>query len=117
MIAPTEVAVLERIVRRRPKPHHYRVRVHGNDLEAYERSGPEAEDLAAIFGARGLRPARLHQLRADLDRHARWTAVLRFQLADSEQRTFGWSGAALWAAWTTGCPLAAPGRWQTWLRK
>jgi hypothetical protein len=88
VIAPTEVAVLEQIVRRHPQAHHYRVGVHGSSLEVYERSGPEAEEIAAIFGDIGLRPAQLQQLRADLDRSARWTAVLRFHLADMEQRTF-----------------------------
>jgi len=88
VILPTELAVLEQIVQRHPRPHHYRVGVHGNDLEVYERSGPEAEELAELLGETDLRPARLHGLRDTLDRHARWTAMLRFQLADPEQRTF-----------------------------
>jgi hypothetical protein len=87
-IAATEVAILEQIVRQHPQARHYRVGMHGKHLEVYERSGPEAEEVAAIFGDIGLRPVRLQQLRDSLDRHARWTAVLRFQLADSEQRTF-----------------------------
>jgi hypothetical protein len=88
VILPTEVAVLERIVRRHPKPQHYRVGVHGNALEVYERSGPEAEELAELLGETDLRPAQLRALRDTLDRHARWTAVLCFQLADPERRTF-----------------------------
>lgn len=87
-IAPAEVAILERIVRRHPHPQHYRVGVHGDDLEVYERSGPEAEELAELLGETNPRPARLQGLRDTLDRHARWTALLRFQLADPGQRTF-----------------------------
>jgi hypothetical protein len=88
VILPTELVVLEQIVQQHPTPQHYRVGVHGNDLEVYERSGPEAEELAELLGETDLRPARLQGLRDTLDRSARWTAVLRFQLADPERRTF-----------------------------
>lgn len=88
VIAPQEVTVLERIVRRHPQAHHYRVGVRGDELEVYERSGPDAEELAELLGEIDLRPVRLQRLQDHLDRSARWTAVLRFRLADAEERTF-----------------------------
>jgi hypothetical protein len=88
-ILPDEIAWVEASVRRHPKAHNYRVSARHERIEIYERVGPDADDLIArLSGMSGLFAAQADQLRELRDRHAQFTPVLRFILADAERRTF-----------------------------
>jgi hypothetical protein len=94
-ILPQEVAAVEAAVARHPKSHNYRVAVKHNRVEVYERIGPDADEVLGVLAEFGLGPVlgpqasgRLDQLRTRMDRQAQFTPVLRFTLADAEQRTF-----------------------------
>ena len=94
-ILPQEVELVEAAVARHPKGQNYRVAVKHNRIEIYERIGPDADEVLEILANFGLRTAlgsqvsgRLGQLRADMDRRAQFTPVLRFILDDKKQRTF-----------------------------
>ena len=84
-----EVAAVEAQIERHPKPHDYRVTVKEDRVEVYERAGPDVEGIASHFAQAGLEIAyHIEELRAEMDRHARFSPVLRFILVDEEQRTF-----------------------------
>jgi len=88
-ILPDEIASVEASVKRHPKTHNYRVNTKHDRIEIYERVGPDADDLIAEFdGIGGLFAAQADRFREQHDRHAQFTAVLRFILADAERRTF-----------------------------
>ncbi len=88
-ILPEETAAVEAALRRHPKPRNYRVSVKADRIEIYERVGPDVDELLAEFGGIGpLLPGRVDRLREERDRHAQFTPVLRFILADAERRTF-----------------------------
>jgi len=88
-ILPQEVAAVEAAVARHPRSHNYRVAVKRNRIEVYERIGPDADELLAGLAKAGLGVfRRSDQLRAEMDRRAQFTPVLRFILTDAEQRTF-----------------------------
>ena len=88
-ILPQEVAAVEAAVARHPKSHNYRVAVKRNRIEVYERVGPDAGELLADLAKMGLGIFhRSDQLRTEMDRRAQFTPVLRFTLADADQRTF-----------------------------
>jgi hypothetical protein len=88
-ILPQELAAVEAAVAQHPKSHNYRVAVKRNRIEVYERVGPDADELLADLAEMGFRfPHRSGQLRADMDRRAQFTPVLRFILADAERRVF-----------------------------
>ena len=68
----------------------YRVGVRHNRLDIYERVGPDAEDMVARFSESGLGdPGLFSRLRADQERYGQFTPVMRFILADADERTFG----------------------------
>ncbi len=80
-ILPEEVELVEAAIRRHPKAGDYRVSVRGRRIVVHERVGPDAEELAAHLGGLGFGVRTLtERLRADLDRHAQFTPVLRFTL-------------------------------------
>ena len=88
-ILPDEIAWVEASVKRHPKAHNYRVSAKPDRIEIYERVGPDPEDLIAEFrDIVGLFAVQADRLRERSDRHAQFTAVLRFILADAERRTF-----------------------------
>jgi hypothetical protein len=91
-ILPQELATVEAAVGRHPKSHNYRVAVKRDRIEVYERVGLGADELVSTLremglGTPGMRH-RIEELRTDMDRRAQFTPVLRFVLADAEQRTF-----------------------------
>jgi hypothetical protein len=92
LILPQELAAVEAAAERHPKSHNYRVAVKQNRIEVYERVGPDADEMVSVFADLGLGAPGMHHrieaLRADMDRRAQFTPVLRFVLADAEQRTF-----------------------------
>jgi hypothetical protein len=84
-----EVEAVEAAVRRHPKSHNYRVNIKHNRIEVYERVGPAPDELVAGLREVGLLvPGRADRLWESLERRARFTPVLRFIIADAEQRTF-----------------------------
>ena len=88
-IWPEEVAVVEAAVGRHPKSHKYRVNVKHNRIEVYEQVGPDADELIAAWGQQVLSISGLaDRIRAERERHAQFTPVLRFILANAERRTF-----------------------------
>jgi hypothetical protein len=88
-ILPREVATVEAAVRRHPKSRNYRVSVKHDRIEIHEQVGPDAEDLIRVLEQRGLgRPGLDDRIRAERERHARFTPVLRFILASTERRIF-----------------------------
>jgi hypothetical protein len=88
-ILPAEVAAVEAELRKHPKGHRYRVDAKQNRLTIYERSSPDVEETLALLKL-PFAPSRerIDELRADMDRRARFNPVLRFILADTAQRTF-----------------------------
>ncbi|MBU0491435.1 MAG: hypothetical protein KKA73_20490 [Chloroflexi bacterium] len=90
-IHPEEVAAVQAAVRRHPRPRSYRVNVKHDRIEVYEQVGPEAEDLIKALGLYepGLPDNLADRIRAERERYAQWTPVLRFILADATRRTFG----------------------------
>ncbi len=93
-ILPKEIAAVEAAVRRHPKSRNYRVSVKHDQINVYERIGPDVDDLMDVL-RKSLHdlptPSQttLGRVQSDLDRHAQFTPVMRFVLADAEQRTFG----------------------------
>jgi hypothetical protein len=88
-ILPEETAAVEAALRRHPKPRNYRASVKGDRIEIYERVGPDVDELLDRFGRVGLLASGgADWLREEQDRHAQFTPVLRFILADAERRTF-----------------------------
>lgn len=88
-ILPSEVAAVEAELRRHPHAHRYRVDARQNRIEIYERTDLEVDEILAILKLPFVPPReRIDELRADRDRHARFTPVLRFILTDPEGRSF-----------------------------
>jgi hypothetical protein len=88
-IRPEEVEAVKAAVQQHPESHNYRVAVKCNRIEVYERVGLGPDELIADLREVGLLvPGRAGRLREMLEGRARFTAVLRFILADAEQRTF-----------------------------
>ena len=68
----------------------YRVAVKHNQIEIYERVGPDYETLIPkILPSVRVSPDRLKQIQSEMEPHAQYTPVLRFTLLDSAQRLFG----------------------------
>ena len=88
-IRPAEVAAVETAVRRHPKSYNYRVTVKDKRIEVYERVGLDLDELITRMRGIGLLvPGRASGLRELLEDRARFAPVLRFILADAEQRTY-----------------------------
>jgi hypothetical protein len=89
-IQPGEVAAVEAVVKQHPQAHRYRVAVKHDRIEVYERVGPDYDTLLRELRIPGLsRPGLAEELRAQEERHAQYTPVLRFNLLDPTQRRFG----------------------------
>jgi hypothetical protein len=90
LIPPEEVAVMENAIKQHPDARKYRVVVKRNQIEIYERVGPDYETLIPkILPSVQVSPDRLKQIQSEMEPHAQYTPVLRFTLLDSEQRLFG----------------------------
>ncbi len=88
-ITPDEVATVEAVVAQHARAHNYRVSAKDNQIAVHERVGPDSDELIAQLSRVGLLvPGQTDRLREQQDRHARFTPVLRFILADPERRTF-----------------------------
>jgi hypothetical protein len=88
-ILPGEVAAVEAEVQGHPRAHNYRVGVKDDQITVYERVGTDPEELIPELKRIGLLiPGRGDRVRESLDRHARFSPVLRFILSDEAARTF-----------------------------
>jgi len=88
-ILPEEIAAIEAAVQRHPRSRNYRVSVRHDRIEIYELVGPDAEDLISALGRQHLgSPGLASRVRADQERYARFTPVMRFILYDEETRAF-----------------------------
>ncbi|MCK4471379.1 MAG: hypothetical protein KAW49_06285, partial [Anaerolineae bacterium] len=88
-ILPEEVAAVEAAVERHPRSRNYRVSVKHDRIEVHEQVGPDTEDLIKALGQRILViPGLDERIRAERERHVRFTPVLRFILSDTKRRTF-----------------------------
>ena len=86
---PEEIAAVEAALKRHPKERNYRVSAKPNRIDIYERAGPDAEDLAAIFSRESYGiPGLIDRLQTEQERYGQFTPVMRFILADAEKRTF-----------------------------
>jgi hypothetical protein len=90
LIYPEEVAILEAALKRHPKGRNYRVSAKRDQILIYERIGPDAEEISAIFGKFSIFPEKkmTKSLQERLDQTARFTPVMRFVLVDEEKRTY-----------------------------
>jgi hypothetical protein len=95
LIRVDELAVVEAAVRQHPRADSYRVRATRNQIEVYERTGPDLEVILGILNDDPLLKLRFQRekeleerVREPLERHARFEPVLRFILTDAEKRTF-----------------------------
>ena len=76
-------------VRRHPKARNYRVSVKHDRIEVYESVGPDVNGLLSDLEGLGfLSRAKEADVRAVLERGARFTPVLRFILEDEETRLY-----------------------------
>ena len=88
-ILPADAAAGEPELRRHERAHRYRVDTRQDRIEIYERTDPDVDETLAMLKLPIPPPQeRIDALRADMDRRARFTPVMRFILLDPEQRTF-----------------------------
>ncbi len=91
LIFPEEIQLVEEALRHHPKGNHYRVSARGKQIVLYERLGPEAEDMADIFGKTLPMYSRrelIKSIQETLDTHAQYRPMLHFKLVDAAERTF-----------------------------
>jgi len=90
LIQPEEAAAVEAILQQHPQAQRYRVVVKHNRIEIYEQFGPDYNEVLKIFGmADEPSPHLVGELQAMEERHAQYSPVLRFNLLDPVQRSFG----------------------------
>jgi hypothetical protein len=91
LILPEEIQVLEAALHQHTKGTNYRVSAKGKQIIVYERLGPDAEDMAEIFGKTlpiYSRRELLDGMQAMLDKSAQYSPMLHFNLVDAAARTF-----------------------------
>lgn len=88
-ILPEAVAAVEAELSRLPDARKYRVDMRKDRIVVYENSTPDIGEILAMMGL-PIPPTRaaLDELRADQERRATYSPVLRFILLDPSQRTF-----------------------------
>jgi len=88
-LLPAEIAAVRDALRRHPRARNYRLDVRPDRLEVFESQGPDAGGLLSVLKEAGL-PIQDKEadLRAILERSARFTPVLRFILQDAETRLY-----------------------------
>lgn len=89
LIRPDEVAAVEAERSRLPDARKYRVDTRQDRIIIYERVGADIDEILAMMKL-PFPPSRatLDELRADQERRAQYSPVLRFILLDPAQRTF-----------------------------
>jgi hypothetical protein len=90
LIPSEEVAIVEKAVKKLPDARKYRVVMKHNQIEIYERVGPDYETLIPkLLPSVQVSPERVKQVQSEMEQHAQYTPVLRFTLLDPAQRLFG----------------------------
>ncbi len=89
LILPHEVAAVEAQLRQHPRANNYRVGTRQNRIDIYERTGPDVDELLAMWPL-SFAPSQesIDGLREDRERRANFTPVMRFILVDPAQRIF-----------------------------
>ena len=88
-ILPEEIAAVEAALKCHPRPHHYRLEAKHDQIVIYERADRAAEDILSRMGSLSqLFSQRAGELQETLDRHARFSPVMRFVLDDEKSRAF-----------------------------
>ncbi len=89
LILPEEVAAVQATVQRHRKTGNYRVSVKHDQIEIYERVGPDADTILAIFKEDGRLDTGIRErVQNEMDRYGQFTPVLCLILTDAEARTF-----------------------------
>ena len=89
LILPGEVAVVEAAVQRHPRARNYRISVKHDRIEIYEMVGPDwGELIPALSRDIPIHPDLAGRIRAECERYAQFTPVLRFILLDAAERAF-----------------------------
>lgn len=89
LIRPEEIAAVEAQISKHRKSRRYRVAAKHDRIEVYEINGPEADEMMAIFGQLlAAPPGAKERVEAELERSSRFSLVMRFILADQEERAF-----------------------------
>lgn len=88
-ILPAEITAVGAELARHPHAHRYRLDAKQDRLTVYERAGADLDETLALLKLPIAPPReRIEALRADMDRRARFTPVLRFMLVDPAHRIF-----------------------------
>ena len=88
-ILPAELELVERELRKHSPDGKYRAGIKRDRIDLYERTSLDFDQVLAILGPAVTVPqAGLDQARADMDRRAKYTPVMRFILTDAERRIF-----------------------------
>ena len=86
---PDEVAAVRNALEAHPQPGNYRVAVKKDHIEVYERVGIGGDDLVREFVKEGFVPfGGIKAVLAERERRARFAAILRFGLVDTNRRFF-----------------------------
>jgi len=90
LILQDEAAAVQKVLSKHRKSQNYRLGIRRDRIEIYELLGPDAEEILSVFRAEGINvsAAGIERLKDSHERRAKFEAVLRFILADAEQRTF-----------------------------
>jgi hypothetical protein len=89
LISSEEVAAVQSALDKHPNPQNYRLTLKNEHILIYERSTEDLDSIASIFGRLGFSKNYVReQLQSTLERHARFTPVMRFVLDNHETRDF-----------------------------
>jgi hypothetical protein len=89
LITKAERAAVERAIAKHPEARNYRLDVKQKHIIVYENIGPDMEDLFEIFQEIiPISRSRAEELRGQQEQFSEFSPVLRFILADPQQRTF-----------------------------
>jgi hypothetical protein len=89
LIPAEEIALVEAALERHPDRDNYRVDVKHDQIVIYEGTGPDVEEILAVFGKNIPRPAgAIEQLKAQMEQYRRFAPVMRFILSDPQTRTY-----------------------------
>ena len=88
-ILPAEVKIIEKAIKRHKQSSDYRVNVRVDEIEIYERVGPNPAELIARLSP-GLFDTEIEKLAEEEERiYSQFTPILRFILHNEQERIFG----------------------------
>ena len=88
-ILPAEVEIIEAVLKRHKKSSNYRVNVRSEEIEIYERVGPNPTELLAGLNFRLFDSEIGKRLEEEERIYSQFTPILRFILYDEQERYFG----------------------------